>query len=1489
MSTSLLFLVLASAGSIETSGRTSATPAAFQLQNQNQQWNLEFDGRGVQVTPKAGGWSWGLALKSYGWAGGGQRTVSGRAIVSPEPGKVSYAWTPNLSEWFINGDNGLEHGYTIAAPEAGASRGRLSLHLAVRGTLHPIVANDGQGVLFGASVTYTGLTVFDARGQKIPARFRKEAGGLRLDVEDANAQYPLTIDPLVQQAYIKASNTGAFDRFGASVGLDGDTMVVGAPEEDSNGSSQADESVSNAGAAYVFVRSGTTWTQQAYLKAATPGAGDKFGTQVAIVGDTVVITAPGDTSNAGAAYVFVRSGTAWTQQAYLKASNAGAGDQFGTSLALSGESFIVGAPYEQSAGSGVNSSTQNDNSASNAGAAYVFVRSGTTWTQQAYLKASNTNADDQFGLSVAIDSNTAVVGAPGEASKANTINGNQSDNTGPGVGAAYVFVRSGTTWTQQAYLKGSKLGLGAPFTTPNLVASFGRSVAVSGDTVAVGAPNEYFTNSSQGAGFVFVRTGTTWSEQLYTHAIDVAVPNNRSYLFFGTGAYISGDTVIFTGFYDAYGVTAAQTYVYSRVAKAWYPFRPLSLNPSGVALNGSTLALGIQMDANSATGVNPAGVNSSADHSGAVYVFPINTYLAAQPEDVNYTVTGPGCNGGSYKGPDLHYWAPGSTCAVAFSATQTLGFPPATYTFSQWENNSTSANRLVPVAALNRLVAMYSGGVSVFTSTNPFGTGTFTSIPASQFLTFPAGSNVQLKVTPQSGYKVGAFTSTLTGCNNSTTCIFQMPSSGFPSVTANMVQYFGILFTPSITLLPPNGGTVTPSSGTYYEGDVETFTATPAPGFAFSSWGGGYCAGTNPVCTLSFIRGFSDFSFGPPVARPITANFSAVSSNYTLTTTANPTAGGTVTGGGTYASGTNVNVTATANPGYQFTGWSGACTGTGPCVVNMNGAKTVTANFGTSQFALTTAANPVAGGTVTGGGTYNSGTNVTVTATANSGYQFASWSGACSGTGSCVVTMDSAKTVTANFTQLFTLTTAANPVAGGTVTGGGTYNSGTNVTVTATANSGYQFASWTGACSGTGSCVVTMDSAKTVTANFTQLFTLTTAANPVAGGTVSPATGLHTMGSVVNVSATANPGYRFAGFSGACTGTGACSVTMNSAQSVTANFVQTFDLTTVASPLAGGTLTPASGPFDIGSVVNVTATANPGYRFTGFSGACTGTGPCSVTMNSAQSVTANFVQTFQLTTSASPVAGGTVSPATASYDTGTIVTVTATANSGYRFSGWSGACTGTGACSVTVNAAKSVVANFVQQFVLTVNNSPSGAGTVTGSTLNCVTSCSATFDTGTVVTLTATPTSTYTFSGWTGACTGTGTCTVTLNAATTVTANYAAIGSAIVGATLSGKTGTIGGARVWNLTFTNSGTLAASNLSLNTFTLLQTAGTICSPVVSTTMPVALGNLAPAASVSTGVSINFTGCALTARFKLTAGYSANAGAVSNTLSLVNQTQ
>jgi hypothetical protein len=455
-------------------------------------------------------------------------------------------------------------------------------------------SNTGEYDTFGRTVAASGDTVVVGASAEDSAAVGVNGDHTSNDAPESGAVYVFVRNGATwtQQAYIKAPNTEALDRFGCAVALSGDTLVIGALGEDSgstgvNGDWNNNGAV-NSGAAYVYVRNGTTWSRQAYLKASNTAVTDYFGFAVSISGDTVVVGASaedssaagvnGDQSNngagdSGAAYVFVRNGTTWTQQAYLKASNPDQLDHFGEAVCVSDDTIVVGAWGEDSIVTGVNGDQGNDDAA-DSGAAYVFVRNGTSWTQEAYLKASNTEEDDEFGLAVTLSGDTVVVGARGEDSSATGVNGNQLSSGANGSGAAYAFVRTGGVWSQQAYLKASNSGMND---------LFGDALSLSGDTLLVGAQGEFSNatgingnqanNSAQsaGAGYLFVREGSTWSQQ----------------------AYLKGSN---TEWQDAFG--------------------------SGVSISGDVLVVGAQREKSSATGVNGDQGNGILE-AGAAYVFDL--------------------------------------------------------------------------------------------------------------------------------------------------------------------------------------------------------------------------------------------------------------------------------------------------------------------------------------------------------------------------------------------------------------------------------------------------------------------------------------------------------------------------------------------------------------------------------------------------------------------------------------------------------------------------------------------------------------------------------------------------------------------------------------------------------------------------------------------------------------------------------------------------
>ncbi len=472
-------------------------------------------------------------------------------------------------------------------------------------------SNTGADDRFGRAVAISG----DGNTLAVGAAFedsdaRGINGGTNDALADSGAVYVFVRNSAgtwAQQAYIKASNSGGDDQFGASVDLsnDGNTLLVGARFEDSDATGINGDETNNdsraSGAAYIFVRnSGGTWSQQAYAKASNTGSDDDFGEAVAISGDgnTLIVGASGEdstatgingdqldnsTANSGAAYVFVRSSTGtWSQQVYLKASNAEAGDNFGRALSASsnGNTVIVAAPSEDSAATGINGNQLN-NSTANSGAVYVFVRSSTgTWSQQAYVKASNTGTNDDFGfaLSLSDDGNTMVVGAPAEDSNSTGVNGVQTNNGVSNSGAVYVFVRSSTgSWRQQAYLKASNTDNDDLFGHAVAISGDGNSIivgAVAEESDATGINGDQTSNATRfsGAAYLFVRSGTTWSQQAYIKTTN-------------------------PGFFDEFGDAVS------------------------ISNDGKTFAVGARNEESSATGINGDQTNNSQDNAGAVYLY----------------------------------------------------------------------------------------------------------------------------------------------------------------------------------------------------------------------------------------------------------------------------------------------------------------------------------------------------------------------------------------------------------------------------------------------------------------------------------------------------------------------------------------------------------------------------------------------------------------------------------------------------------------------------------------------------------------------------------------------------------------------------------------------------------------------------------------------------------------------------------------------------
>ncbi len=487
--------------------------------------------------------------------------------------------------------------------------------------------------------------------------------------------------------YLKASNPGMDDQFGggsliyglsAALSNDGNTLAVSSIFEDSaaagvNGD-EDDDSALDAGAAYIFIRGEVGWVQQAYIKASNSESSDQFGYSVALSGDgdTLAVGANLEASNAtgvngdqadnsdfgsGAVYVFGRRDGAWSQLAYLKASNTDAGDVFGYQVALSydGNTVAVAAQGEDSAAAGVNADDTN-NDAGGAGAAYVFSRDGDDWAQQAYIKAEYPEENDLFGSSIALsdDGNTLVVGALDEDGGQPGINGDQTDNSGRGSGAVYVFTRVGGDWSQQAYVKGLNT---------ERADAFGAAIAISadGNTLAVGAPDENNTSTganaeighrvgsdqrteySNGAVYLFVRHNGSWAQQSYIKPSHVGRFDQ-----FGTRVALSSDGKLLAvgvpledspaagidGSRDddeAGGSEFGAVYLYTRSEGVWSDHAYVKAPNVGVydefgsivALDGdgTTLLVGARFEDSAASGFSGDRTNEEARDAGAVYIY----------------------------------------------------------------------------------------------------------------------------------------------------------------------------------------------------------------------------------------------------------------------------------------------------------------------------------------------------------------------------------------------------------------------------------------------------------------------------------------------------------------------------------------------------------------------------------------------------------------------------------------------------------------------------------------------------------------------------------------------------------------------------------------------------------------------------------------------------------------------------------------------------
>ena len=485
--------------------------------------------------------------------------------------------------------------------------------------------------------------------------------------------------------------------------------------------------------------------------------------------------------------------------------------------------------------------------------------------------------------------------------------------------------------------------------------------------------------------------------------------------------------------------------------------------------------------------------------------------------------------------------------------------------------------------------------------------------------------------------------------------------------------------------------------------------------------------------------------------------------SYTIAVNANPTDGGTVTGGGEYTSGQSCTVAATANTGYTFTNWTeggNVASTNASYTFNVTGNRTLVANFALNTYSITATADPTAGGTVTGAGTYNHGASCTLTATANTGYTFVNWTKngtQVSTNASYTFTVSEAGSYVAHFSlNSYNVTATANPTAGGTVSGAGEYNHGESCTVTATANTGYTFSNWTEngtVVSTNSSYTFTVEGNRNLVANFSNItYTITVSANPSNSGTATGG-GTYNHGQSCTVIATSADGYTFTNWTenGSVVSTNAnYTFTVTGDRALVANFEEqapdTYNINVSPNPNVGGTVT-GGGNYMEGEQCTVTATANNGYTFVKWTengNQVSTDASYTFTVAGNRTLVAEFqIQSYTISAAVNPSNSGVIT-GVGDYEYGQSCTLVATANEGYTFTNWTedGNVVSTNANYIfTVSGSRELIANFsTNAYTITATADPMEGGTVTGS---------GNYEYGATCTLTATANYEYTFVKWT--------------------------------------------------------------------------------------------------------------------------------------------
>ena len=677
--------------------------------------------------------------------------------------------------------------------------------------------------------------------------------------------------------------------------------------------------------------------------------------------------------------------------------------------------------------------------------------------------------------------------------------------------------------------------------------------------------------------------------------------------------------------------------------------------------------------------------NGGASNNGVVFALSlINVTTAANPTNAG-SVTGAGV------------YTPGTN--MQLRAVSSNGWQ-----FANWSDGATNNPYSLIAPGTNvAYTANFSQASTVFVLASPTNAGSVAGGGA-----YIVGSNATLTASASNNWLFTGWSGA--GTNNPLTI----------AVPATNITYTALFAATAVINAGANtnaGGNVT-GSGTFLVGSNATLTATASNGWQFLSWSDGVTNSPRTVLVTSNMN--------------YTANFAPTA---VIVVQANPSAGGSVAGGGTYVVGSNALLSATASNLWQFITWEDGVTNATRTVVTPSGGATFKADFGPLG-TVNVLANPTNGGSVAGGGQYLIGSNATVTATASNNWLFTSWNGSITNNPWTFLVATGSVSCTGNFVKGSTVTVVASPTNAGTVTGGAVYVPGTNAILTATAAStNWQFIGWSGVGTNNPLSIVVPPTNITYTAAFAAIATIGVNVNTNAGGSVTGG-GTFMVGSNVMLTATAANGWQFLNWNDGIT-TNQRTVTVVSNMNYQATFAPTATLTVLAAPPAGGNVT-GRGTYVVGIHVPVTATASNLWRFIQWDDGVTNSIRSVLITAGGVTNTAIFSQLGAVVVQVNPVDSGDVS-GDGQYVIGSNATVVASPYNGWHFIGWTGGETNNPWTFMVTNSATTCTANFVTSRMVTVSPNPANAGSVTGG---------GEFVVGTNVTLAATASNGWRFISW---------------------------------------------------------------------------------------------------------------------------------------------